>query len=61
MPSTESNENTNTALLQPRVNNKVSVLQTAKTFVITQSQKVYINVLFDSSSDRSYITADIAR
>ena len=47
-------------LLQHKVGNKVSVLQTAKTFLVSKFNNVQINVICDSGSDRSYILSDIA-
>ena len=51
---------TTSTLLQHSSSNKISVLQTAKTHIITKNQNVPVNILFDSGSDRSYIVSDIA-
>ena len=52
---------TSPALLQ-HCGNKISVLQTAKTKLISNSHdSVGVTILFDSGSDRSYILSDVAK
>ena len=58
--SSQSEVLTNSTLLQHNTSNKISVLQTAKSHIITKSQSIPINILFDSGSDRTYILSDVA-
>ena len=48
------------ALLQSTSGNTVTVLQTAKAYIIDSGKPIAIIFLFDSGSDRSYIVSDVA-
>ena len=50
----------NSALVQ-HCGSKITVLQTAKCNLIHKAQKVTVNLLFDSGSDRTYVTSDMAK
>ena len=51
----------NSALVQ-HCGSKITVLQTAKCSLINDSNKyISVNILFDSGSDRTYITSDMAK
>ena len=52
--------NTSALLQQSTSSNKVTVLQTAKTYIVDSGKPIAINVLFDCGSDRSYIVSDLA-
>ena len=58
-PSFHSNVSSQAQMLQ-HSGNKVTVLQTAKSHIISKSKSYPVTILLDSGSDRSYVLSEIA-